>query len=123
MKLNPILDPVEDISPTRLAEANTSISLTDEIEKPSIPIDSEWQLSELEQLMVKAVRDTVDKQVSALRDMLRKSERKRYDLTSTYRSSQAWIDDLIAALNEHNIDVPPPPGAQYPGTPSSCASD
>jgi hypothetical protein len=118
--LNPILDPVEDVSPTRLAEANT---LMDEIEKPSLLIDSEWQLSELEQLIVKAVRDSVDKQVSALRDMLRESEWKRYDLTSTCRSSQAWIDDLIATLNEHNIDVPPVPGAQYPGTPSSCASD
>jgi hypothetical protein len=102
-------------------EENTSISLTDEIREPSPSI--EWQLSELEQLMVKTMRESVDKQVSALRDMLGESEQKRYHLTSTCRSLEAWINDLIAALNEHNIDVPSAPGSQYPGTPSSCTSD
>ena len=81
------------------------------------------QLSQSELSVVMAMRDNIDDKVSALEQSLDESIRARYDLTSKCRYLEVWINDLVAALNEHDIDIPPGPCTQFTGTPSSCASD
>jgi hypothetical protein len=73
--------------------------------------------------MVMTMRSTIDENTLVLRECLEKAAKLRYDLTSKCRYLEAWIHDLIATLNEHDIVVPPAPGMQFPGTPTSCASD
>jgi hypothetical protein len=65
------------------------------------------QLSQLELLVVMAMRDNIDDKVSALQQSLAELIRARYDLTSKCRYLEAWINDLVAALNKHDIDIPP----------------
>ena len=81
------------------------------------------QLSQSELLVVMAMRDNIDQKVLALQQSLKEVVRARYDLTSKCRYLEAWIHELIAALSEHDIVIPPGPCAQFTGTPSSCASD
>jgi hypothetical protein len=78
------------------------------------------QLSQSEMFVVMAMRDNIDEKV---RQSLKEAIQAQYDLTGKCRYLEAWINDLVAALNEHNIDIPPGPCSQFTGTPSSCASD
>jgi hypothetical protein len=80
-------------------------------------------LSQSELLVVMAMRDNIDEKMSALQESFKESIRAEYDLTSKCRYLEAWISDLVAALNEHGIDIPPGPCTQFTGTPSPCASD
>jgi hypothetical protein len=71
------------------------------------------QLSQSELMVVMAMRDNIDEKLSALRQSLNEATRAEYDLTCKCRYLEAWIDDLVAALNEHDIDIPPAPGTQF----------
>jgi hypothetical protein len=80
-------------------------------------------LSQSELLVVMAMRDNIEENVSVLRQSFGESIRAEYELTSKCRYLEAWANDLVAALNEHNIDIPHGPCAQFTGTPSPRASD
>jgi len=87
------------------------------------PTLSESHLSQSELLVVMAMRDNIDEKVSALQQCLNEMIQARYDLTSKCRYLEAWTNELVTALNEHDIDIPSGPCTQITGTPSPCASD
>jgi hypothetical protein len=77
-------------------------------------------LSELERSMILKMRESTQRE---LMSSLKEADERLRKLTSDNRYLEAWNNDLIWILNEHDIDVPVGPGSQYPGTPSICDDD
>lgn len=68
--------------------------------------------------MVMSMREHIDAKMSDIRKYLDDLERDRYEAISERRHLRAWVDELITALNDHDIVVPSGPGSQYSGDPS-----
>jgi hypothetical protein len=69
-------------------------------------------LSEQEQTVVWKMRDAVQAEVSRLMMSLDEADQFQDHLTSNNRYLEAWIGDLIAALELHGIAIPEAPTLQ-----------